>query len=600
MSGRQGFVSNGQTYVYQESPTTGSAAFGLDSADGDTWKLKVLPTDAAIPSATPQMEIDPVTNGSIYFTPNGTGVVNLDNDTASTSANSAVLRKTRSLGVITSGDTLGSISFQGIGTGTTFTEGASIRSTNSGTVGANRVAGNLVFSTHPDSASGATATIRMTIAPTGEITIPAPDSGNTLTLSAFSAGALVSSSAGVITSTAPSTAGFVLTSNGAGVIPTFQSSSGGVTSITGTANQITASSSTGAVTLSTPSTFIAPGSIASTTTITAATGFTATAGGLTVTAGNIVLPTANAAGTSGVMTIGASYKFYTRGGANNIFLGDGTNLALIGSTDQDNVGIGIGSLNNFVNNTATKNVAIGNGTLASVFNSAGNTALGYQAGNIISGNFTTSLGYQALATLQNFVDYTVGIGYQAGSATTGNVTSASNIYINSPGIGGGESNTLRIGAGSGTGNQQLSQAFISGIASVTVANTNMVTINTTTGQLGSAAVPTGAFPWAVTTVDANMVANNGYIANKAGLLTMTLPAAAAVGDMFRITGINNATGWKIGQVAGQTIHFAGVNTTTGTGGSLASTATRDTVELVCVVANTDFNILSSIGNITIV
>ena len=41
-----------------------------------------------------------------------------------------------------------------------------------------------------------------------------------------------------------------------------------VTSIAGTANQITASASTGSVTLSTPSTFIAPGSIAATTSVT--------------------------------------------------------------------------------------------------------------------------------------------------------------------------------------------------------------------------------------------------------------------------------------------------------------------------------------------
>jgi hypothetical protein len=43
---------------------------------------------------------------------------------------------------------------------------------------------------------------------------------------------------------------------------------GGVTAIAGTANQITASASTGSVTLTTPSTFIAPGSIAATTSVT--------------------------------------------------------------------------------------------------------------------------------------------------------------------------------------------------------------------------------------------------------------------------------------------------------------------------------------------
>lgn len=48
-----------------------------------------------------------------------------------------------------------------------------------------------------------------------------------------------------------------------------------VTSVTGTANQVTAAPTTGAVIVSTPSVFIAPGSIASTTTNTAGTGFLA-------------------------------------------------------------------------------------------------------------------------------------------------------------------------------------------------------------------------------------------------------------------------------------------------------------------------------------
>lgn len=72
--------------------------------------------------------------------------------------------------------------------------------------------------------------------------------------------------------------GQVLAGN-TGSAPTFQTLSGlAVTSITGTANQITASASTGSVTLSTPSTFIAPGSIASTTSLTAGNGFTVTTG----------------------------------------------------------------------------------------------------------------------------------------------------------------------------------------------------------------------------------------------------------------------------------------------------------------------------------
>jgi len=111
----------------------------------------------------------------------------------------------------------------------------------------------------------------------------------------------------------------------------------------------------------------------------------------------------------------------------------------------------------------------------------------------------------------------------------------------------------------------------------------------------------GGFMWnVITAASASLVASNGYIANNAGTVTFTLPVTTAVGDMYRVTGINNATGWSIAQNAGQTIHFGASNTTTGAPGSLTSSATRDSIEILCVVANTDFNVLSSIGNITVV
>lgn len=107
--------------------------------------------------------------------------------------------------------------------------------------------------------------------------------------------------------------------------------------------------------------------------------------------------------------------------------------------------------------------------------------------------------------------------------------------------------------------------------------------------------------WTVVTGTTQAIlSNNGYIANNAGLVTGTLPATSAVGDIVEFTGINNATGWKIAQNAGNTIFFGSATTTAGTGGSLASTATRDAVRLVCVTANATWNVLSSIGNITVV
>lgn len=111
----------------------------------------------------------------------------------------------------------------------------------------------------------------------------------------------------------------------------------------------------------------------------------------------------------------------------------------------------------------------------------------------------------------------------------------------------------------------------------------------------------GGLTWTVVTGTSQSAAvNNGYIANNAGLVTVTLPATSAVGDTVAVTGINNATGWKVAQNAGNQIFFGASSTTSGAGGSLASTATRDTVYLVCVTANSAWNVVSSIGNLTVV
>jgi hypothetical protein len=122
-----------------------------------------------------------------------------------------------------------------------------------------------------------------------------------------------------------------------------------------------------------------------------------------------------------------------------------------------------------------------------------------------------------------------------------------------------------------------------------------------TNWTSAAPTPAGALPWTVVTGTTQAGAvNNGYIANNAGLVTVTLPATSAVGDIMAVTGINNATGWKIAQNAGNTIYFGSSTTTPGTGGSLASIATRDTVYLLCVTANATWNVLSSVGNLTVV
>lgn len=110
----------------------------------------------------------------------------------------------------------------------------------------------------------------------------------------------------------------------------------------------------------------------------------------------------------------------------------------------------------------------------------------------------------------------------------------------------------------------------------------------------------GGLTWTdVTGTTQAMAVNNGYTANNSSLITFTLPSTAAYGTIMAVVG--KGTGlWTIAQNSGQTIHFGITNTTTGTGGSLSSTKQYDVVYLLCSIANTDFTVLQSIGNLTIV
>jgi len=124
---------------------------------------------------------------------------------------------------------------------------------------------------------------------------------------------------------------------------------------------------------------------------------------------------------------------------------------------------------------------------------------------------------------------------------------------------------------------------------------------------GAGALPTwqaasggSGFTWSVITADQNAAVNNGYICNKAGLLILTLPTTAAVGTLIEVAGMNTNLGWRIAQNASQQIHFGAFNTTSGVGGSLASTLQYDAVRLVCSVADLEWIVISSLGNVTVV
>jgi hypothetical protein len=164
-------------------------------------------------------------------------------------------------------------------------------------------------------------------------------------------------------------------------------------------------------------------------------------------------------------------------------------------------------------------------------------------------------------------------------------------------IGGASSAITSVLQGAGqlligtTAGDPTAAALTAGTGVAITSASGSITINTTGGGM----------TWTVVTGTSQSVAvNNGYIANNAGLVTFTMPTTSAVGDVFEITGMSTDLGWKIAQSANQQIFYGISSTTSGVTGSLASTKTRDTVKLVCIVANLTWNVVFSIGNITVV
>lgn len=117
---------------------------------------------------------------------------------------------------------------------------------------------------------------------------------------------------------------------------------------------------------------------------------------------------------------------------------------------------------------------------------------------------------------------------------------------------------------------------------------------------------TSSFTWSVITTNTTASASNGYITNSASLITVTLPSTGVIGDTIRVLVANDTDygggGWKIAQPTGHQIFFGTSSTTLGTSGYLQSSATGDSIELVCILAGTSavWTVVSSIGNITVV
>lgn len=108
----------------------------------------------------------------------------------------------------------------------------------------------------------------------------------------------------------------------------------------------------------------------------------------------------------------------------------------------------------------------------------------------------------------------------------------------------------------------------------------------------------GAMLWNAVSSSQGTIPNNGYIVQSVSLVTLTLPTTCEVGKRIRVAGAGTG-GWAVAQGASQRIFMGNNASTAGVSGGIASTHGRDSVELLCTVANSEFMVLSSMGNITI-
>jgi len=150
------------------------------------------------------------------------------------------------------------------------------------------------------------------------------------------------------------------------------------------------------------------------------------------------------------------------------------------------------------------------------------------------------------------------------------------------------------------------QLIIGGVAAPNMAVGTLTAgagISITNGQnsITIASTGGGGTSWQLISANQALVAGEGYFVDTTGgAITLSLPATAALGDSFKIYNLSPANQVTISQGAGQQIRIASAATTAGAGGSLTTTAAGDSLEIVCSVANNNFNVVSLIGNITVV
>lgn len=249
-----------------------------------------------------------------------------------------------------------------------------------------------------------------------------------------------------------------------------------------------------------------------------------------------------------------------------------------------------------VNNGASTITIGGNFAMSGAFTFAGTLTAATAVTFPTSGTLATTsqLPTPAALTQANDTNVTLTLGgtpatalLQATSITAGWTGTLSGTR-GGTGVNNGAS-TITLG-----GSLTLSGAFTT---TFTVTGTTSVTLPTSGTLATTAQITTNVNQ---NSASATLAANSRYITNDgASLVTYTLPTTATIGDTYIIVG-GSSGGWKIAQNASQTINLGSSTTTSGVGGSLASSNAHDCVTLTCNTTNNGFTAYAVQGNITVV
>lgn len=94
-----------------------------------------------------------------------------------------------------------------------------------------------------------------------------------------------------------------------------------------------------------------------------------------------------------------------------------------------------------------------------------------------------------------------------------------------------------------------------------------------------------------------MVNNNGYMTDGPLKVDLIMPLTAKFGDVIRVVDFSDDR-WEIHVNPGQMIHYLENTTTTGTG-SIVSLDPGCDVEMICVIEDTQWDVISGDGNVDV-